>query len=543
MSPFLQFRLWLRRAPRAERLLSGGVAVVVLALLGLALAQVGGGSGGSAGAGGPAGDTVAAGSGGSGSPGAGGAAHAAGAGGSGASGAGTGLAGGSVPGGAPGAGGGGSGPAAGSTGGGPAGNGGNGGGVGAVSGPCGTLTATDQGVTPQQIQIDVDVADLAGQAGNSFAGIPGPQEEEAMFQAAIDAVNAGGGVLCRKLVAKYYTADALDPQSLQAVCLNIVADHPFALLDEGLASPNGPPGPRDCPPSNKIPEFGTLNLSQSEIDQFSPYLFGDSSTAEEIVNDWVFAVHQLGWLSGYNKVGLLEQDCTPDLNNITLADLARIGIPSSRISTFDFGCPDALPPPNEEEQAVLQFKLAGVTHVMDDGGVYESYFSKDAAQQNYKPKYSVGDQATVALFDNPDFGPDPANYSGALTITAARYGAENTPGTVYNAATTACDKVMAAKGLPPAEHSPDGFSGVACTLVSMFVLGAQHAPALERAQLAAGLAQAGGLDPPFPAGPANFTASSGHHGGGYWRADTWYTPCACFRVSVPSFSPSFPRGG
>ena len=543
MSPFLQFRLWARRAPLAERLLTLGAAVVLLALLGLALVRTGGspssGGGGAVAAGAASSGGRTAGPGGS----AGGTA-------SGASGSASGsssTAGGSA---APGAGGltagsGGGGGLAGGGGGSGAGGvgaaGGAGGSGGSVESPCGVLTSTDQGVTTKQVQIDVDVADLAGQAGNSLVGIPSAQEEEAMFQAAIDAVNTSGGIDCRRIVAKYYTANALDPSSLQALCLEIVADHPFALLDEGLGSPNGPPGPRDCPPSNKVPEFGTLSLSESEIHQFSPYLFGDNSTSEEIVNDWVLAAKQLGWFSGYSKVGLLEQDCTPDINGIVLGDLAKVGVPGSKVSTFDCGCPDAIPPPDQVEQAVLQFKLAGVTHVMDDGGVYESYFSKDAAQQNYKPRYSVGDQASIALWDNPDFGPDPQNFSGGLAITALRYGAENTKGTVYNTATAACDKAMAAKGLPPAEHSPDGFSGVACTLVTMLVDAAAHAPYLQRADLAAGLYKAGTLDPPFPVGPANFVASGGHHGGGYWRPAVWVTSCACFQVSDATFRASWPR--
>lgn len=360
-----------------------------------------------------------------------------------------------------------------------------------------------------------------------------------MFQAAIAAVNAAGGVRCRTLVAKYYTVNPLDQPSLQAACLQMVADHPFALLDNGLGSPAGSPTPRDCPPSYKVPEFGVLALSQAEISQYSPYLFGDGATAEGVVHDWVLAANQLGWFAGAAKIGLLEQDCVADLNHLVLSDLARIGIPSSKITTFDFGCPNQIPPPSEVEQAVLQFKTAGVTHVMDDGGDYENYFSKAARAQGYQPKYSVGDQGTIALWDNRNFGPDPSNFSGALAITPTQYGAENTPGTVFGPATAGCDSAMAAKGLPTAERSPDGESGVVCTLVNMLQTAADNAPSLVRADLAAGLAKAAHLDFSFPIGPGNFAASSGLHGGGYWRADTWDTSCACFRVSRSVFTPSF----
>ncbi|MHB8463655.1 MAG: type 1 periplasmic-binding domain-containing protein [Acidimicrobiales bacterium] len=527
MTPLLEFRRWARRSPAAERLLTAGVAVGLLGLLAWALVPVGdssrtdvaasgadtGTATGAATAGSAGGRVGPAAAGGAATPGGGAASGTVGAGAS-----------------AGGAGGAADQVAA-----------GGGGGVSAgATGSCGSLTSTDQGVTPTQIKIDIDVADLAGQAGNSLVGLPSAQTEEAIFQAAIDAVNASGGVRCRQLVAKYYRVNALDQPSLEAACLNMVADHPFALLDEGLGSPAGSHTPRDCPPSYKLPEFASLALSQSEIDQFSPYLFGDGATNEGIVNDWVLGAHQLGWFTGVKKIGLLEQDCVPDLNRLTLSDLAKIGIPASEITTFDFGCPNQIPPPNEVEQAVLQFKVAGVSHVMDDGGDYENYFSKDAQAQNYHPKYSVGDQGTIALWDNPNFGPDPANFSGALAITPTQYGAENTPGTVFNAQTKACDRAMAPKGLPSAERSPDGFSGVACTLVSMLVTAASRAPTLRRVDLAAGLRQAGHIDFTFPIGPGSFASFGGLHGGGYWRADTWVTSCSCFRVSTPMFAPSFP---
>jgi hypothetical protein len=269
-------------------------------------------------------------------------------------------------------------------------------------------------------------------------------------------------------------------------------------------------------------------------------LFGDWDSAEEVVNDWVLAMHQLGWFNGAGKIGLLEQDCIPDLNHLTISDLAAVGIPRSRVSTFDFGCPNAIPSPAEVESAVLQFKSAGVTHVMDDGGDLENYFSKDAFLQDYHPAYSVGDQGTIALWDNPAFGPNPKNFGGAIAITSTQYGAENTSGTTFNSQTAACDKAMAAEALPSAERSQDGLGGVACTLVSMLVTAANYAPALVRTDLAIGLRAAAHVALPFPIGPANFAASNGQHGGGYWRVDTWFPSCSCFRVTQPAFTPSFP---
>lgn len=536
MTPFLQFRLWARNGPVAERVGVAGVFLVLVGRICWALVPVGsqspatnvgtigsGGapatSGGVAGGAGATSGSVAAG--GSVSPvstvsgAAGGGGAVAGVGG------GTGSAatvrtpngsGGSVT------------PVSGGP---------------APAGGCGTLTSTDQGVTSTEVHIDIDVANLAGQAGNQLVGLPPAQEEEAMFQAAINAVNKAGGIRCRKLVAKYYEVDALDPSSLQAACLQIVADHPFALIDQGLGSPSGSTTPRDCPPSYKVPLFGALNVSQAELNQYGPYLIGARASIQGITNDYVYALNRLGWLAHAKKVGLLEQDCIPGLNSLVLSDLAKVGVPSSKVSTFDFGCPDQIPSPSQVEQAVLQFKTAGVTNVMDDGG-YENYFSKDAQSQDYHPAYSVGDgEGEVALWDNPQFGPDATNFSGGIAITDSQYGAENTPGTAFNAETAACDKAMAAEGLPSAEKSPDAESGTSCVLVDLLAIAADNAPSLVRADLAAGIQRAGTVQFAFPDGPGNFAQSGGLHGGGFWRVDTWVTSCSCFRVSTPTYTPSF----
>jgi hypothetical protein len=394
-------------------------------------------------------------------------------------------------------------------------------------------------VTASEIHLDVDVANLAGQAGNKLVGLPTAAVEKQMFAAAIDAVNKAGGVRCRKLVAKYYSANPLLTSSLQALCLNMVADKPFAILDEGLASPVGSPAPRDCPPAHQVPEFGSLPMSRNEVTHYAPYLFGDYPVAEETVHNSILGAKALGWFTGAKKVGLLEQECIPDLNQIALNDLASIGYPKSQVATFDFGCPNDIPSPLVVQNAVLRFKSAGVTNVLDDGGVYENYFANQAHNQRYRPKYAVGDQGSIALWDNRAFGPNPDNFANALAITGSQYGAENTPGMTFNAATHKCDQAMAAKHLAGATTSPDGFAGVACTLVTMFVTAANHAPSLRRDQLSAGLASVGRLDLPFPGGLADFAASNGQVGGGYWRADRWNTGCACFRVWRPTWQPSF----
>lgn len=527
MTPFLEFRMWSRRAPGPERILVATIAVVLLALVSWALVPLGE-------TGAPASlsenaATTPVGVG-SGVPGAMGSVPK----GHGQQPNATGVATGS---------GGSIGSAGNTTTGGGAVSAGPGGGpsIGpGVSGDrCGSRASTDQGVTATQVRIDVTLADLAGQAGNSLVGIPSAAEQQKMYEAAIAQANKDGGIRCRTIVAKYYKANPLDQSSLEAICLNVVADKPFALLDTGLSSPVGSPAPRDCPSAHHIPTFDSASLGQAEVDKFAPYLFSYFPAAEKTVHNSILAARQLGWFSGAKVIGLLEQECNPDLNTIALRDLATIGYPKDTVKTFDFGCPNGIPAPQDVANAVLRFKSAGVTHVLDDAGVYESYFSKDAAQQGYKPKYSVGDQGTIALWDNPNFGPDPRNYDGSLAITGSRYGEENTPGSKATPETLRCDQAMRTRGLPTTWKSPDGFSGVACADLFMLVTAANHATSLQRSLLASGLAAFGTVDIPYPSGPAAFGTQRGQIGGGFWRAATFHQACKCFQVSRVAFTPDF----
>ena len=524
MTPFLQFRMWARRAPGSERIAVAALAVALLLMLGWAVTPLAGSSTTSAALSEDATGSTTSG----GSP----------TGGSGAT---------PLPDGRhPVAAGGGTG-SVGSTGISTS-QGGTTGTAsttrvpssGATVGPVDTCGPNlDQGVTTKQIRIDVTLANLAGQAGNSLVGIPSADVQQQMFEAAIAQLNREGGIRCRTVVPKFYRANPLDQSSLEKICLDIVADKPFALLDTGVSSPVGSPAPRDCPSAHGIPTFDSASLGQAEVDKFAPYLFSYYPAAEKTVHNSMLAAHQLGWFSGAKVVGLLEQQCNPNLNTIALRDLAKLGYTGSKIKTFDFGCPNGIPAPSDVANAVLRFKTAGVTHVLDDAGVYESYFSKDAQQQQYFPKYSVGDQGTIALWDNPNFGPDPDNYNGGLAITGSRYGEENTPGSQVSAATAHCDKAMKAKGLPTTWNSPDGFSGVACSELAMLVAAAQHAPQLKRSQLAGSLQALGTVDLPFPSGPAAFGRQRGQIGGGFWRAATFHKACKCFQITRVAFTPDF----
>ena len=536
MSPFLQFRLWARRAPSVERVSAGLAGLVVVALLVWALVPGSGAGSGSRSvqAGGTTpGTNSSSASAQAGTPSAGaqpgagptssGSASLAPASAGVTSGSGSSNSGGTAGTSSPGA----------------AAPGGATAGAASSSSSCSNLTSTDQGVTPSQIHVGVVLVNLEGQAGNSLVGVPSPQQQQADFQAVFDSVNASGGVQCRKLVPTYYEGNPLDQAEEHATCLQIVQDKPFALLD--VSAIDTPPSTRDCVPEAHIPFFDTVPLLKSEAQQqFYPYMFTYQGEYDHIMRDFAYGARQEGWFSGAQKVGILEEDCPQEVNANIAESLAEVGWSGSRVTTFDYGCPSGLIPPNEQEQAVLSFKTSGVTNVIDAvGGAGSSNdFSRVAQEQDYKPKYGIPDGGAVATFQSASFAPDPSNFNGALAITALQYGADTTP-VPFSASTAKCDQIMAAGGQPPAEKQGVGFGGVACDQVWELVAGLTHDPTVTRAQLAAGLDSSGPLDFSFPDGPAVFDKPKVVTGGQFWRPVVYDGPCTCWKVKDATFRPNF----
>src|SRR5205085_1598676 len=189
-------------------------------------------------------------------------------------------------------------------------------------------------------------------------------------------------------------------------CLQIINDKPLA-ESFGLYSPEN----ADCLPAAKIPTYSVVPVGTERMKKFYPYLFTSYGESTSSLRDYAYGAKQLGWFDGLTKLGVLTQDCNPEFLPQLLGPLAEIGYPKDQIALYDFGC--SLNPADaqtQSQQAVLQFKTAGVTHVLN-AGVPAQYFATVANQQGYNPKYATSDvDATLQTSQNPSSQPDPASF-------------------------------------------------------------------------------------------------------------------------------------
>ena len=538
MKPFLQFRLWFHQGPPSERVLAAVAGAVVVVLAVWALVPSGSGSSVFAGAGGLSssasgsvatspGETIGSG-GAPGSAASSGAASSSAAGDLGAQSASS-PGSGSVTGTASSA------PAATTSGtGSPSGP--TGGGSGASAPASCNQATTGTGVTSSQITIGVILVDLGSL--NSTLGIASYQDEQKAVNAVFASYNKAGGVLCRKLVPKFYGDNVLDASSEQALCLQIQEDKVFAVINN-LYNPQE----FNCLAQRHIPNLFYTSPHTPAMREFYPYVLAQPADYDRMIKDYVFGAQQLGLFKG-QKIGILEQTCYPDENTDITADLASIGIAANTVSTYNYGCSTnavAASTPNQDLAAVLQFKSAGVTVVLQTARATVQNFADSAQGQGYTPKYVMMNDQSMALIANSST-PIPASMNGTISITSDAEGESNTPGWRIDPATAACAKLMTGAGEAPPDdqHRLAGqLDGDDCALAAILVAAMEHAPALLGADLAQGFAQAGPLALSYPSGPTDVTNAQDPAGGQSWRPAEWYTACSCWKVTNLKWSPGW----
>jgi hypothetical protein len=394
-------------------------------------------------------------------------------------------------------------------------------------------------VSAAAIKIAVIATEVVGPGANSAFGVPSAADQQDNFNWVIDSVNAAGGVACRKLVPTFFSGNPVDQPGLQQTCLDIAQAGVFAVID--LAAYGLFPSAQDCFPQHQLPFLTLAYGANTQISHDYPYLF-PSQSIDDLNRNMVFGLNSRGFFSpanGFNKLGFVYEDCFPEMSGEIMGWLHQVGL-SSQIVTYDLGCPSGFASPADEQQAILKFKQAGVTHVTMTGlNASFSNFTDLAQQQGFNPKYGIPDQSIIPLTDS-NTHPNYANIANAIAIAGDRYAERHSPGYVPSAGTQRCNATVAAHGRPSSyQAADDGASGWACASIWEVAAMIDHAPALHRNAVAAGLQATGSIDMPFPVGPNDFRGSKVTVGDQFWRPAQFFVSCNCWQVIDQTWHPSF----
>jgi hypothetical protein len=398
---------------------------------------------------------------------------------------------------------------------------------------CGPSSAP--GVTSSTIRIAVTLAEIVGPAGNATFGLPTVAEQKQKYNTVIASVNASGGVACRRLAPVYYSVNPADESDMHAKCLDISSANVFAVIDDG-----GEYAGADCFGQRQIPFLGENLLFAKTASAYYPYLMSAYNLYDNAYHTAILGLRQRGFFDpsrGFHKLGFMYFSCHPELISEMTGWFHQAGLSDSDIVGYDAGCPSPpLARPSDIQQAILKFKSSGVSHVTFayfPGSI--GSFTKAAQQQGFHPKYGLADDGYIGV----SYGtskPDRTNFDGAVTITTSRYGEENVPGYNPSPGTATCDRIFTKAGMPPIyRQSVPSNGGWVCNLVWMLRAAADHASALSRNALPAGLTAARSIPFSYPGGPNDFAATHGVTGADAWRVAEYAARCSCWKLADAQF--------
>lgn len=408
------WRLFRTEQPRAVQVL----ALVLAALLVTDLAGLGAtGSHGTSGPGGVAGSsggsgTVSAGR--ASAAGSSGSSTAPGAtGGSGTVGAGTG-----VGGGAPGTGTGASGSSGGTGGGAPSGS--------------GAGAGTDGALTAKSIKVVFPWPNLG--PVEQAIGLYGHSEDPVLsIQAAVDAVNASGGINGRMIDPEIVGFDPLNDSAMRADCIQWTQDQKVFAVVDGNAWHDAE---QLCiTQENHTPLISTWTTVTDWTTRGNPYLWWTGPDVADVLSNLVTWAKGARYLTASSPFGVVSADRTSDTlsTGYLNRDLAGAGLKARDSGTMHFDLNSSAQAQVEARDIVVRFQTEGI-HTLIPLIPYTDlvYLVEAAQEQNWFPRwllsdYESGDQAALGLIDPSVGGPYSKELNNTVNPTFENLGDQNGP--------------------------------------------------------------------------------------------------------------------
>jgi hypothetical protein len=399
------------------------------------------------------------------------------------------------------------------------------------------LTASDVGVTAEEIRIGFLLLDVGGisQVGISVPGVD-PEQQRATFEAYLAEVNERGGINGRRVVGVYENFDVLSPDDMRRACLALIDQDVFAVVAAG-----GYQGPAVLCITE---EGGTPLVTQGSHGTPTEYLRRSDGrlvtmypSSVRVMANWVAELDRMGLLEG-RRIGIVTQETVNPGDTVIGGELVpalrEFGYEPTHISNLSG---DASTAASQVPVEVQQMRTKDVDLVfMAAGTLIASQFVQAADSQVFTPQYTITDWASM----NNDTGNQnmPLSYDGTVLITTYRTGEEKV-GVAEGAAELQCREIYerrTGRTLPAKGQNEHGITVTNCTTINAFFLGATNAgPDLTRESFSEGVQAIG----EFPMtlwgggafGPGKFDAAD------LIASAQWYADCRCLKPTS-GFRPS-----
>ena len=412
---------------------------------------------------------------------------------------------------------------------------------------------TSPGVTADAIYVgvpypaDADEANKAIGGGGVTVGNP-----KANAQILIDDINAAGGVAGRKLVPVFHaipttgsaSADALE----QAECTKLTKDNKvFAVLSSGS------PTLMDC-----LGRAGVVSIDDDVLPYgeaaFRKYPFWVSVTQfnqDRVAKLEVKALSEQDYFAPWDttkgapggsaaRLGIVTLD-DPEfahaVDKVLVPELEAAGQAKPDIVRINGDDAAAMTP--AIKNAVLKFRTNKVDHVIifEYTGVLGLFFTKEAATQNYHPRYGVNTgSAGQVLIDGA--GVPKEQFKGAVglgwnPVLDLRFNRNPLDGPYSNEARRHCRQLLTSKGARFPDANAEGVGNLYCN--SLYLLRdalKSQGGKVTRGSFFAGLHALGSSFEPAGTFSTSFSPEQ-HDGGAGYRHYAYDEACGCFGYTGP----------
>ena len=268
----------------------------------------------------------------------------------------------------------------------------------------------------QPVRVGFLLTDLGGVSDLGFRGMGSVDEQQAIYQAYVDAANAEGGVAGRPIAAVYATYDPLSESSMRAACLELTEDQRvLVVVNTGGYIANAI---RCITVEHRTPMIAGVSGAPADLYAESKgMLFTQFWNSDRMVANFANEVHRLGALQDKTVGILYDLRYGPESVARRLAqEVAALGSKVGRVSIF------AADPSSASTQVpveVSQHRAAGVDVIlnMSNAIVFTQFVQEADAQRWIVPYFSSDWNGANSDFY---FSNLPASFDGNLSFTVAR---------------------------------------------------------------------------------------------------------------------------
>jgi hypothetical protein len=402
-------------------------------------------------------------------------------------------------------------------------------------------------VTSKTIALGITYcSDCAGTNAAVGAGGEDPGDTRRYSQAALDEVNARGGVLGRKLVPVFHEISASDPVdvSAQEACETFTKDNKVLIMYfRGDLF-------YDCGKKAGI-LVGALAGGTAPTYATFPNVFAPSFVRLERLYDvTVKAMVRAGWQKPEpkwptGKIGLITWDDGEyrfAMKNGYLKAMSQAGLKDEDVRYISVPQnANALADASAAiSNAVLSFRDKGIDHVLiGDGpaGIFGGcgltfLFLSNARSQAYSPRYGFNSN------NCPDFANHPKDQLvGMLGIDGNDSEAANDQGIAPNPVRERCYATMKKRGLPVGQDQTRNIAGLACEYAYFAEAVVKRAPNGTTLPSMIAAAESLGTSYRSPMSFGNRFSPRQHDGAALFRALRWDESCSCNAYTSKPFEP------